>query len=220
MENITDNAAVGPSTDATNPTDTKGSPEDWEARFKGLQKTVEEKALEVKRLKTEREALAQQLEKVVAPKVEVPEEIEELKYSDPETWRKEINRLESEALEKSKTERREILDTVTSEAAAQFELDSRKALLETFQSENPDLKIDDDVLAHDVPPRISRKLDNGEVTFEQFLNEVKKFLTTNKVVVKPEHEELPNLNNVGGGVTPSKEATVGGIKSSYKGEFY
>ena len=83
--------------------------EDWESRFKGLQKSVQDRSLENKRLLAEKEALAKQLRNITKPQIEVTEEIDDLKYTDPEAWRSEMNKLEQEALKKAEEEKTKLV---------------------------------------------------------------------------------------------------------------
>ena len=228
MEENTGNTALGNDTaeqaDVAETRNAEGRTEqeqtDWEARFKGLQKSVQDRSLENKRLQAENEALAQQLNSITKPSIEIPEEIDELKYSDPDAWRSEINKLEQEAAQKVASERREILEQVKSEAAKSGELDRRKEVFAEFQASNPDLKIDDDVIANDVPPRISRKLENNEVTFEEYLEEVKNYLTAERIITKEPLVGDPSLGRVAGGSEPSLEAKISAASSSYANELY
>lgn len=206
------------------PTTSTSKPEstevDWEKRYKDTQKFVEERAIEAKRLQAEKDSLAKQLAEMTKPAIEVPAEVDELKFSDPEKWRHEINKLEQQALDEATTKQREVLDAASKEAADQAELDRRLRVLTDFTTNNPSLKIDEQVLANDVPPSISRKLENGEVSFEQYLEDVKAYLTSVRVPPKEEVMDDPNLSKVPGKETVSKEAIKGEAITSYANELY
>ncbi len=193
---------------------------DWEKRYKDTQKSIEKRSIENKQLKAENDALAKQLSEITTSPIEVPEAIEELKYSNPEKWRSEINKLEQEAKLKDADARKEVLANVSKEAGDQFELNRRELVFKDFQAANPDLEINDQVLASDIPPRISNKLADGTTTFEEFLDEVKTFLSAGK---KPSNQPVmqePNLGAHAGGEQPSMEARNGDSKVSYKNEIY
>lgn len=193
---------------------------DWEKRYKDTQKSIQERSLENKQLKAKNEALAKQLSGITTTKVEVPEEVEALMYTDPQAWRREINKLEQEAKAKDTQARDEILTEASKAAAEAYELDRRTQVLKEFQADNPDLKITDEVLKNDIPPSISNKLADGTSTFEQFLEEVKTFVSTGN---KPSKEPLmdePNLSKQAGGEQPSIEAQRGDASTSYANEIY
>lgn len=211
-----------PTTVAAEPNDT-AAPDtqvDWEKRYKDTQKSIQERSIENKSLKAENDALAKQLTERTRPSYEVPEELDELKYSDPEAWRDGINKLEQEARAKAKAEQDEILSAARSGAASQAELDRRNTVFEAFQTLNPGLKITDETLANDVPPRISKRLEAGETSFEEFLNEVKNYMTAERTITKAQLQGDPNLAHVAGSTEPSLEAKKGNSKQSYANEIY
>lgn len=147
---------------------------------------------------------------------EEQEELDELKFKDPESWRTKMNELEQRATEQTQTELAEVSNSVTQEA----ELIRRKQVLAEFETEHPGFQIDDDVIANDIPPRITNKLANDEVTFEQFLQEAYTYLSKDKVIVNEEVNEEPDLNNIGGSHTPSKTAQAKDMTTSYDNEIY
>jgi len=158
-------------------------------------------------LKTE-EALREALEKRGAATVKAtvpPEEaeaLELLKFEDPEAWRVRMNTLEQQAT----AEYQEELNSMTSEASQKAELARRAQVLEQFNMEHSDAPITDEALINDIPPRISKKLEDGKVTFDEFLQEAYKFLVTPKTIKSQKAEKQPNLGGIGGGDRPTDEA--------------
>jgi len=144
------------------------------------------------------------------------DELENLKFSDPEAWRVKMNQLEIQAKEKAK----ESFNEVMSEAEKLAELERRKIVLDDFLARNPGVNITDEVIANDIPPRITKKLDDGKISFEEFLEESKKYLTKVGYVVEDTQKtpQAPNLNKAGSAnaVESSKEDFV----KSYKNEVY
>lgn len=152
---------------------------------------------------------------------EQEEELEELKFSDPDAWRSKMNTYETEAQSKRAKEVDERLKEVSAKGTETAELERRKQALQEFQAANPGLVLDDDVIANDVPPRISKKLQNNEVTFEEYLQEVYDYLKTGKVVATTEETmDQPNLGKAGGGDTPSDDAVRHESVKSYDTEVY
>lgn len=129
--------------------------------------------------------------------------LEELKVQDPDAWRAEIATLENA----KRTKFQEKRQAISEEANKLTELERRTQQLEQFNQENPGIQITDDVLANDIPPRIVRKLEQGLVQFDEFLNEVAAYLTKGKTIAKGDQpDEQPNFNEARGSNTPTKEA--------------
>ena len=145
---------------------------------------------------------------------EQTEELEDLKYSDPEAWRDKLNKYESEAKAKQQEELASLTGEARKAAETQFELERRQRVLQEF-NETTDTPITDEVIANDVPPRITKKLEEGKITFEDFLSEVAGYLSKGKVVKNEETLNQPSLGKVGGGDTPSNEKVDENLKDSY-----
>ena len=134
---------------------------------------------------------------------EEQEELNELKHSDPDAWRDKMNALEQNVVATTTTKLTEISDAAKTTGT----VGERTVLLEAFLHDNPGFVINDDVLANDIPPRIKRALEKGEVTFMQFLGNVKSYLETNKVVdPNTPLDSGPNLSNVPGSDIPGDDA--------------
>ena len=143
-------------------------------------------------------------------------ELEELKHSDPDAWRTKITELETSA----KSQYQEKRQKVTEEATFASEEERRAQVFADFQTANPDLVINDEVIDNDIPPRYTKQLEKGEVTFEEYLDNVKNYLETGKVVQGTEAPKEPNLNKVGGGATPAEAAVSADAANSYQDEIF
>lgn len=158
-------------------------------------------------LKTEA-ALRETLEKRAAEQVQMQltpaeaEELDTLKYDDPEAWRKRVNELERKATDSFQEE----LSNTRSTVSQQAEIERRAQVLSEFNESHSDAPITDEALVNDIPPRISKKLEDGKITFEEFLQESYKFLAAPKKVVAQKAEKQPNLGNIGGSGSPTDEA--------------
>lgn len=155
------------------------------------------------------------------PKVELTveqrEELDDLKINNPDAWRTKMNTLENDAILKAEKEHAENLN----EALTANELERRKGIFETFQKNNPEVIINDDVITNDVPPRYKQRLETGEITFEQFLENVKTYLSQGKVIQKDNLEKgQPNLTDVGGGANPGAKSIELDDVSQYEAEVY
>lgn len=185
---------------------------DYEKRFKDTQGAFTKSQQELKAT----QARLKVLEEMTAPKVELDEatktELENLKFSDPDAWRAKLNTLETEA----QNAHRATLTEAEKQANQQTELENRAQTLATFQASHPDLVINDDVIKYDVPPRITNKLESGEISFDQYLNDVRDYLNQGKVIGDGNKVTgQPNLKDVGGDDTPTDGAVQKDIVKDY-----
>lgn len=147
---------------------------------------------------------------------EAQTELDELKFSDPTAWREQLNNLEQNATETIQSNLTDISDKAKLKGAT----GERKVLLDAFIADNPGLTITDDVLANDIPPRITSALENGEVSFMEFLGNVKEYLTSGKVILDNKPDKTPNLSSIGGGATPGDEAETKGEEDRYENQMF
>lgn len=185
---------------------------DYEKRYKDTQGAFTKSQQTLKAANAKIEIL----EKLTTPKVELDEatktELEKLKFSDPDAWRRELNKLENEAI----NSHRETLSEAEKESRRQSELENRSQVLAEFQKSHPELIINDDVIKYDVPPRITAKLETGEISFEQYLGDVRDYLSKGKTVGDGNKTlNQPNLKDVGGDSTPTDDATKKDIVKDY-----
>ena len=143
--------------------------------------------------------------------------LEELKTQDPEAWRQKINELEQEKRNKVA----ETKQTIKKNASKESELASRTALLEEYNAQNPDFQITDDVVQNDLPPRIVNGLQNGSLSFEQFIEEAKKYLQTPKKIDPGEKPpETVDFKSARGSNQPTDEAKHQQNKDDYTKEIF
>ena len=154
--------------------------------------------------------------KVIHISPEEEEELKELKFSDPEAWRERMNKLEQNATEAMQGN----LTKISDDAQLMGATGERKVLLDAFISDNPGLTITDDVLANDIPPRITSALENGEVSFIEFLGNVKEYLETGKVILDNKPGSTPNLSQIGGNDVPGNEAEKQGDETDYEKQMF
>lgn len=149
--------------------------------------------------------------------VEAQEELENLKLTDPDAWRAKINELEAEQKTKFGTK----LDEVRKSAEESTTLETRAEQFEAFKAANPELELNDDVIANDIPPRFVKQLEKGEIDFATFLNKCGEFLSKGKVLKPaPAPGEQATLDDVGGGIVPGTEAEAKQASVSYSKETY
>lgn len=151
---------------------------------------------------------------------EQAEELDDLKFSDPEAWRKKMNKLEREAHAKQEQSLNDEIAQVSADTLAKDELERRKDVLAEFNKEHPGFQLNDQIIANDIPPRIVKRLETGTISFEAFLNECHDYLTTGKVVKQEKLRDQPNLSKVGGGTRPDKHAEKEDMILSYNKEVF
>lgn len=196
-----------------NNTDTPESTQkvDYEKRFKDTQafatKIAQEKAdkeRELAELKAELSVLKTTAKPSLTMDEQVQKELEDLKYSDPDAWRTRVNELETAA----NAEFNSKIVEAKNHSSQQLELQRRANVLAQFQTEHPDVVFTDELLHLDIPPRIVKELENGKVTYEEFLNNVYNYVKTPKVIGSTTKTlEQPNLSKTGGDDTPTKNSS-------------
>ena len=196
-----------------NNTDTPESTQqvDYEKRFKDTQafatKIAQEKAdkeRELAELKAELSVLKTTAKPSLTIDAQVQSELEDLKYSDPDAWRTRVNELETAA----NAEFNSKIVEAKQLSSQQLELQRRANVLAQFQTEHPDVVFTDELLHLDIPQRIVKELENGKVTYEEFLNNVYNYVKTPKVIGTTNKTlEQPNLSKTGGDDTPTKNSS-------------
>ena len=184
---------------------------DYEKRFKDTQafatKIAQEKAdkeRELAELKAELSVLKTTAKPSLTIDAQVQSELEDLKYSDPDAWRTRVNELETAA----NAEFNSKIVEAKQLSSQQLELQRRANVLSQFQNEHPDVVFTDELLHLDIPQRIVKELENGKVTYEEFLNNVYNYVKTPKVIGSTTKTlEQPNLSKTGGDDTPTKNSS-------------
>lgn len=183
---------------------------DWEKRFKDTQAGYTKSRQEIAELKAQL-AVAGKTPEISA---EDKDRLEDLKYTDPDAWRKELGALESKQTQTYNEE----LAKATRELTA---LEQREIAFNNFQISHPDVVITDDIINYDVPKRITSKLEKGEITFEDYLEEVYEYLKAPKVIGSTTKAlEQPNLNELGGNSRAADYTASEDIRQSYKNEVF
>lgn len=187
-----------------------------EKRRRDTQSGYTKSQQELKRQQALANSLAAELETEVVSRLpaEAAAELEELKHQNPDEWHKKLKELEIS----QKAEVKARLETIAKEANGKSELEVRQEQFEAFAAANPEVQLTDEIIENDIPPRITRKLEKGEIDFATFLEQCKDYLQKGKVLAAPDKApDLPNLGKVpGGSSTPSGEQR----DSSYESEIY
>jgi Skp family chaperone for outer membrane proteins len=197
-------------TDDANSTTVPAAQVDWEKRFKDTQAGYTKSRQEIAELKAQLAVSG----KAPGISAEDKDRLEDLKYTDPDAWRKELGALESKQTQTYNEE----LAKATKELTA---LEQREMAFNEFQLSHPDVVITDDIITYDVPKRITNKLEKGEITFEGYLQEVYEYLKAPKVIGSAtKANEQPNLSDLGGGSQAANYTVGEDIRQSYKNEVF
>jgi hypothetical protein len=182
-----------------------------EKKFRDTQTSFTKIAQEKKVLEAELEALRSKLEAKASLTPEQQEELETLKTEDPDAYFEKRTQYEAEASQKFNDEIKE----VKTKTAEELELERRQQYLNEFNSKR-EKPINNDVIENEVPAKYLRELEEGKVTFEQFLANVAEFVDAPKVVGKKEEvTNVTNLSKLAGGTEPSKEKQYDNIAEEY-----
>ena len=142
-------------------------------------------------------------------------ELEELKFSDPDAWRNKLVTLE----EANKGKIKEKLQQIEQEAVGKTEIELRVEQLQAFNEAHPGFELNDEIVQNDIPPRITRKLEKGEISFAEFLQQSYDYLNKGKVIGAGEAPpDIPNLGKAPGGSTPAQSKN--NPSSGYNDEVY
>lgn len=147
---------------------------------------------------------------------EQAQELDNLKFEDPDAWRDKLNEYETQASRQLQEE----LVKMEQESSKQAEVERRKIVLAQFNAQNPQLNLTDEVIIDNVPPRIIKQLETGEIAFDDFLAKAKTYITTPKVldsgtVLAAE----PNMGQLQGSANPNVDNQLGS-DDSYENEVY
>lgn len=193
-----------------------------EKRYRDTQAALTRISQENKALKAEKSVLRQKatahVELDLTPEQEA--ELEDLKFEDPEAWRKKVNFYEQEAKTKHEKALDEEVKKVSSQSLDNEEIERRKTVLSAFLEDHEGFELDDDIIANDIPPRIVKKLETGKISFEDFLQECYDYTKTGKVIKQDKVLNQPNLSKVGGSDRPDKNAVKEDMITSYNKETY
>ncbi len=175
----------------------------------------------IKALEAEKAELLKQLQATtqVTISTEEQESLDSLKYENPEAWRERINSLEKEARSKSRANLDELTGKAREAAEQSFELERRQQVLKEF-NDSAKVAITEELIASEVPPRITNKLANGTVTFEEFLSEVSDYVNSGKVIGNPETLNQPDMGTLGGGKTPTDMKPEASLSTNYAKDLY
>lgn len=190
-----------------------------EKRHRDTQSAYTKNQQRLKQLERENEALASSWEQDAVKNLPAREKarLEELKVQDPDKWRTEIATLEEDQKNKFQEKRQ----AVSTKAQREIELQARQDALEEYNKTHSDNPLTDEVIENDIPPRLTKQLEKGEITFNDFIDQCDRLL--NKPSKLKEGETVdpdPNLSAVSGSSKPSDTALSHKDASDYNKEIF
>ena len=194
----------------TNTTTQQEQTIDWEKRFKDTQAAFTKSRQELAATKAELLA-AKEMQQFTMP-ADVKARLDELKFSDPDAWREELN-----AFEQSKTKKFEEAYTANTEAIlSELNQADRVQTLQEFNSLHG-VEITESLLQNEIPNRIHNELNSGTIDYATYLAKCVEYMRTPKVIAGTQ-EVLgqPNIGKIGGGATPGEAASNLNIETAYK----
>ena len=183
---------------------------DWEKRFKDTQAAFTKSRQELAATKAELLA-AKEMQQFTMP-ADVKARLDELKFSDPDAWRVEMN-----AFEQSKTAKfNEISANNTQAILSELNQEDRVQTLQEFNSLHG-VEITESLLQNEIPNRIHNELNSGTIDYATYLAKCVEYMRTPKVIAGTQ-EVLgqPNIGKIGGGATPGEAASNLNIETAYK----
>lgn len=145
------------------------------------------------------------------------EELDKLKFSDPDKWKTTVTTLESQAKNDFDKTITDGLGHARSEASKNYELGRREEILKDFSLANPDFNLTDEVVREQLPPVLVNQLANGELAFGDFLTKAQTFIKAPKKT----STETPGsgskvIDNLQGKGEPDKGAVNKEIANQYE----
>lgn len=183
---------------------------DWEKRFKDTQAAFTKSRQELAAIKAELQA-AKEMQQFSMP-ADVKARLDELKFSDPDAWRVEMN-----AFEQSKTTKfNELHANNTQAILSELNQEDRVQTLKEFNSLHG-VEITESLLQNEIPNRIHNELNSGAIDYATYLAKCVEYMRTPKVIAGTQ-EVLgqPNIGKIGGGATPGEAASNINIETAYK----
>ena len=145
---------------------------------------------------------------------EKQEELDTLKFEDPDKWLTEMTAIKNAASAEFQKKTEEAVSEAKREAVKQDTVAARAKQLEEFNSKT-DKPLTDENLQYDIPPRLLTQLEKGEITFTEVLEKAHAFIYGNKAVANPDYTEEPSFEATPGGPTP-QQANVNVEDTSYE----
>lgn len=189
-----------------------------ELRYRNTQAAYTKTQQEKSKLQKVTENLTERLTSTVAVSFTEEQQATLAALKDkPDEYYAKRREFEKQAQQDLQTE----LTRIEEESGNMTELEVREAKLAAF-NETATVKLTDEIIQNELPVKYIKALEEGKVTFDEFLVQAHSYLTKGKVIQGANDKiEMPvDMNRLPGGSTPSKQAIEGDIIESYHREVY
>jgi len=171
----------------------------------------------LKELEAEKQFLMSEVQKGLNLSTVQNEELNKLKFEDPDKWRDTVHKLEVQAKEDFDKTITNGLGQAKSEASKNYELSRREEILKDFSEANPGFNLTDEKVLAQLPPVLVNQLANNEITFEDFLTKAQKFEVATKVTsTKVPNSGSDTLDKTSGGQEPSNTDVKKSVAEDYE----
>lgn len=150
-----------------------------EKKYRDTQASFTKNQQELARLKAKAEVLEKQVTSTVQLTAEQVQELEDLKYSNPDEWFHKKQAYETTAKQSTSTKLQELTEQAAQKALLDLTKGEKDAILLAFNSQTG-LGLTEDVLANDIPLRLQMKSET--MPYEDYLKEVANYLGKTKVI--------------------------------------
>lgn len=130
--------------------------------------------------------------------------LEDLREENPDRWRREVNQLEKKFTEEAEKAIKDKKKVATANAM-------RKYILESLQEQFPKVVITDESLQH-LPYGMVQKMQDGDMSYTDFLNKAVAFLGKTKTTART--EKILGQPNIGRAGSKSPRISATGISAS------
>lgn len=184
-------------------------------RAKDNQAAFTKSRQEISVLKKETQLLEDKLRGSIVLPAEQQEELEALKFDDPDTWYKKKQQYEKNVLSELQVTKSKAREEALLEAEQQIQDDYMAAWL----AENTEITLD--MIQLDVPQRIHKAYKEGTLSMDEYLEKSKEYLlSVEKKLASPDVNNIKDLNKIPGGKNPTQTAVQKQNEADSKLEIY
>lgn len=132
---------------------------------------------------------------------EEQEQLDLLKYKDPDAWFDQMSEIKARSKSKLAEDTAAAVEEAKRKALERDSIEDRVKQLEEFNA-NTDTPITDEQIANDIPPRLLKQVEAGDITFAEMLDKAHDFINGKKVVNNPSIDTEPSFSNTPGASNP------------------
>lgn len=178
-----------------------------EKRRVDTQRGFTKKAQQLAELEAQNKVLAEKATQNID--VTISEELEELKWKDPDAYIEKVTALKEAEKAKNVENLQKELEKAKSEAKTKAQLEGRKTFLDEFNALNPDKPLTPELLDSQIPLALAKQLEDGSIDFEEAIYKAHDFIYGENQIAQPKTPTTTSLGDVGSGNVGSGTPTIG-----------